>query len=118
MRYFVDDVAAAVNFYAEQLAFVELRATGQRWRSSRMRAYGCGWPARHRRQRDRRMMAGSPRRAAGIGWSSTLTTWTQQWIGCASPVSSSATRQSPGPVSGQALIEDPSGNLIELFYAG
>ena len=115
VRYMVDDVEDAVAFYTDALrlhvrssaapAFADVVRGNLRLLLSGP-ASSAGRPMPDGR---------TPGRAAGTASTSSSTTSPPRSTGSAQRVSRSATTSSPGPGGRQILLEDPSGNPIELF---
>ena len=117
VRYIVDDVDAAIAFYCGHLGFEELMHPAPAF--AMLAAATCGScsarPGGGRAAARRCPTARSPRRAGGTGSRSRSTTSTPPSTGCAAPACTSATSRSPASAARQVLVDDPSGNPVELF---
>ena len=116
VRYMVDDVEAAVDFYTTHFGFerAHQRRAGVRRRHARQPAAAAQRAEELGRSADaRRPHARS--RAAGTASTSSSTTSTPRSSACAPPALTFRNDIVSGPGGQQILLEDPSGNPIELF---
>ena len=105
-----------IDFYTKQLGFERAHERRARVRRRQARATcGCCSAARRAPPAGRCPTAAARSRAAGTASTSSSTTSTPRSPGSAPPARRSATTSSTGPGGKQILLEDPSGNLVELF---
>ena len=116
IRYLVHDVDAALDFYVSRLGFELAQRLGTaRSRWSAAATSRCGCPVRARRRRGRCPTARNLRRADGTASCSKWTISIRAPLRCGPPACVCAATSSAGPGGRQLLIEDPSGNPVELF---
>ena len=116
VRYMVDDVQAAVDFYTAHLGFT-LRFTARtrvRRRQPGQPAAAAGRPGQLRGPADARRRA-RPGRVAGTASTSSSTTSTAEVARLRAEGVSFRNDIVTGPGGKQILLEDPSGNVVELF---
>ena len=115
VRYMVDDVQAAIDFYTGHLGFTVRTSAAPAFAdvtrgNLRLLLAGPGTE-----QESRCPTAASPSPAAGtVSTSSSLTSQPRS-PGCVPRACISATTSLTGPGGEQILIEDPAGNVVELF---
>ncbi len=114
VRYMVDDVEDAVGFYTTHFGFTLPPAPRRRSPTSCAATCGCCSAARRARPGGRCPTVGRPSRAAGTASTSSSTTSPPRSSGCA-PRADVPQRHRQRPGGQQILLEDPAGNLIELF---
>ena len=116
VRYMVDDVEASVAFYTGLLGFEVLtnaRAGVRRCEAGQPPSAAVGTD--RARPVVRCPTAPRPVRGAGTGSTSSSTTSTPRSHGSATPARRFATMSWKGPGGQQILLQDPSGNFVELF---
>ena len=115
VRYLVDDVAAAVDFYTRHFGFTVL--TSRRRRSPTSSAATCGCCSAGRRARRPGPMADGEQPGPG-GWNRIH--FIVDDLDARSPASTAEgvpfrNEVVTGPGGAQVLAFDPAGNLVELF---
>jgi catechol 2,3-dioxygenase-like lactoylglutathione lyase family enzyme len=118
VRYLVDDVAAAVAFYVDQLGFVQLERYGPAMAIVERDGLRL-WLAGPTASAARPMPDG--RRPAPGGWNRLVVEVDDlDAVADRLRLSGAVFRNEPitGPGGRQVLVEDPAGNPIELFQQG
>ena len=118
MRYLVSDVGAAVSFYVDRLGFEEIQRFGPAMAIVRMGDLDL-WLAGPMSSAARAMPDG---REPGPGGWNRVVIEVEDLDGCIEALrgAGAALRNDivEGPGGRQVLVEDPSGNVIELFEPG
>ena len=115
VRYMVDDVEESIGFYTSHLGFEVVSDFAPAFAEVVRGNLGCSSAGRRARPGGRCRTGASPGRAAGTASTSSSTTSTPRSSVSARRAFRSATTSSPGPGGKQILVDDPSGNPIELF---
>ena len=115
MRYLVSDVGAAVSFYVDRLGFEEIQRFGPAMAIVRMGDLDL-WLAGPTSSAARAMPDG---REPGPGGWNRVVIEVEDLDGCIEALSGALRNDIvEGPGGRQILVEDPSGNVVELFEPG
>ena len=115
VRYMVSDVEESIDFYTTLLDFEVLTSARRRSPTSSGATCACCSPVPRARPVGRCPTARRPAREAGTGSTSSSTTSTPRSHGCATPARAFRNDIVEGPGGKQILLQDPSGNVVELF---
>ena len=115
VRYIVDDVDESVAFYTELLGFEVLTNFAPAFADVKRGNLVCCCPDRRARQAVRWPTGRRPAREAGTGSTSSSTTSTPRSHDSRDAGATFRNDIVEGPGGKQVLLQDPSGNFVELF---
>ena len=115
VRYMVDDVDEAIAFYTKILGFELLTHPGHRSQTSSAATSACCSPGRRAPPAGRCPMAPNPDPVAGTASTSSSTTSMHEVTRLRDAGAQFRNDIVEGPGGKQILLQDPSGNVVELF---